>query len=255
MTIKQDGFYYDGQLTRYVNQFMAIFQGLQVQVGKWNNEDIRLVPVDVHYGHMDRVVASLMADNVQNKPLKLPTMSVYMSGLNIAMNRARGVGQQRRSAYVPVGGLVPDDIEVVHQRMPVPYNLSFDLNIFVSNTNQHFQIMEQILPLFDPSLTIQTSDAVFDWTRMTKVELKDIMLNTNFPIGTDKRIIQSKIVFEMQIEIDTPAEVRKDIIERIYLRIGSVTDRLDNEYTILEDLDAQGLQYELNASDENLPFN
>lgn len=237
MAIQSDGFYYNGQLVRYINQFMAIFQGLQVQIGKRNNQDEQLIPVDIHYGHMDKVVAAIMADNTQNKPIKLPTMSAYVSGLSLGMNRARGVGQERRTAYLPVGGLLPDDIKVIHQRMPVPYNLTMDLNIYASNTNQHFQIMEQILPLFDPTLNLQTSDALFDWTRLTQVELKDVMLDTNFPIGTDKRIIQSKITFEMPIEIDTPADVRHDFVERIFLRVGVLKDLPDDNYEIIAELD------------------
>jgi hypothetical protein len=235
---------------------MAIFQGLQVQIGKRTSTDEPLIPVDIHYAHMDRVVASIIADNTQNKPLKLPIMSAYMSGLSIAMQRARGVGQERRNTYVPVGGLIPDDIEVVHQRMPVPYNLIMDLNIYTSNTNQHFQILEQILPIFDPSINIQTSDSPFDWTRLTKVELKDVQLDTNYPIGTDRRIIQSKLSFEMPIELDTPADIRRDFVEKIFLRVGAVNTSFgaDNNYEIIAELDAQNIPYTLMQTDENLPF-
>lgn len=254
MAIQKEGFYYNGQLARYVNQFMAIFTGLQVLIGKRDDRDEKLVPVDVLYAHMDRVVASLLADNTQNKPLKLPIMSAYMSGMSISMNRARGVGIERRTTYTPVGGLVPDDMKVIHQRMPVPFTLTMDLHIYTSNTNQHFQILEQILPLFDPSLNIQTSDAPFDWTRLTQVELKDVSLDTNFPISTDRRIVQSKLSFEMPIEIDTPAEVRRDFVEQIYVRIGTVSQLADTNYEIIAELDAQDIPYELVATTDNLPF-
>ena len=234
---------------------MAIFQGIQVQVGKWNGEDERLIPVEIRYGHPDRVVASILADNTQNKPIKLPAMSLYVNGLELAMQRARGVGQERRNTYVPVGGLIPNDMTVVHQRMPVPYNLTVDLYIYASNTDQHFQMLEQILMLFDPSMTFQTSDAVFDWTRLTCLTLKDVGIESNFPIGTDRRIIQSKLTFELPIELSAPADVRKDFIEKIYLRIGAVNDVATTNYEIIADLDAQNIPYDLIATDANLPFN
>lgn len=255
MAIQKDGYYYNAQLARYINQFMAIFQGLQVQVGKWHDEEERLIPVDIKYAHPDRVVASILAENTQNKPIRLPTMSAYVSGFSIAMERARGVGVERRNTYVPVGGLVPNDMTVVHQRMPVPYNLSVDLNIYASNTNQHFQILEQILPLFDPALTFQTSDAPFDWTRLTHVVLKDVNIDSNYPIGLDKRIIQSKLSFEMPVELSTPAEVRRDFVEKIFMRIGTISSAATTNYEIIAELDAQDLPYELVATDENLPFN
>jgi hypothetical protein len=256
MAIRLDGYYYNSQVARYINQFMSIFQGLQVEIGKRNGESEKLIPVGIHYAHVDRMVASILADNTQNKPLRLPKMSTYMSGLNINMSRARGVGQERRNTYVPTGGLVPDDIQVVHQRMPVPYDLTLDLCIYASNTNQHLQILEQILSIFDPSIDIPTSDSPFDWARLTKVELKDVAMEPNFPIGTDKRIIQSKLTFEMPIELATPAEVRRDFIEKIYLRIGTVSNStpMSDSYDIIAELDGQGLPYELIATDSNLPF-
>lgn len=255
MAIQKDGFYYNGQIARYINQFMAVFTGLQVQIGKRNNQEERLIPVDIHYAHVDRVVASILADNTQNKPIKLPVMSAYMSGLTLAMNRARGVGQERRVTYTPVGGLVPDDMKVIHQRMPVPHNLTMDLNIYTSNTNQHFQILEQLLPLFDPSLNLQTSDAIFDWTRLTCIELKDVTLDTNFPIGTERRIVQSKLVFEMPIEISIPAQLRKDFVEKIYMRVGIANTMAEDNYEIIAELDGTGEPYELVATTDNLPFN
>lgn len=254
MAIRADGYYYNGQIVRYINQFMAIFQGLQVSVGKSQTEDVRLIPVEIRYGHPDRVVASILADNTQNKPIKLPAMSAYVNGVAIDLSRARGTGTERRSTYTPMGGLVPDDTKVIHQRMPMPYNLTMDLYIYASNSDQQFQMLEQILPLFEPQLLLQTGDAVFDWTRLSSVFLKDISVDSNFPIGTDRRIIQSKITFDMPIELATPAEVRRDFIERIYMRIGTVDNANVTNYEIIAELDAQNLPYELVATDANLPF-
>lgn len=254
MALRKDGYYYDAQIVRYINQFMAIFQGLQVQIGKWHDQDEKLIPVDVRYAHPDRVVASIMAENVQNKPVRLPAISAYVAGFELNMGRARGVGLERRNTYTPAGGLVPDDMTVIHQRMPIPYDLTMDLNIYTSNTDQQLQILEQILSLFDPSLTFQSTDSPFDWTRLTCVTLTDVQLDTNFPVGTDRRIIQGKLSFQMPVEISTPADVRRDFVEKVFLRIGtSGTDATDN-YEIIAALDAQDFEYELTATDENLPF-
>lgn len=255
MAIQTENYYYNNQLRSYILQFMAIFTGLQVMVGKnENNSEQRLISVPIHYAHPDRVVAALKANNTQNSPIRLPTQSAYVRGLNIAENRMKGTGTERRATYVPTGGLVPDDITVIHQRMPVPYDLTLDLSIYVSNTDQHFQIFEQILPLFDPQLQIQKNDAPFDWTRLTHVKLTDISMDTNFPIGIDRRIIQSTITFSMPIYIDTPADVRQDFIEKIFMRIGAIDYATTSSFDAIAQLDQQGAEYELVNSDENLPF-
>ena len=50
MSYKQDGYYYDKQITNYILQFMAIFSGLQVRVGKFGDQEESLIPVPIHYG-------------------------------------------------------------------------------------------------------------------------------------------------------------------------------------------------------------
>ena len=252
MGIKLDSYYYNQQLKNYILQFMAIFTDMQVMVGKSANNNERLIDVPIHYGHKDKVVAAIFADNNQNTPIRVPTMSAYLKDIQISEKRMKGIGTERRSTYVPVGGLIPDDIKVVHQRMPVPYDINMELAIYASNTDQFFQILEQILPLFDPQLMVQVSDAPFDWTKLTCVKLSSIALETNYPIGNDKRIIQCTIGFEMPIYIDTPADVRRDFVERVMLRIGTI-DYTSNA-DILSALDQLNVPYTTAQTDENLPF-
>jgi hypothetical protein len=255
MAFKRDGYYYDQQLRNYVLQFMAIFSGLQVQVGKWGTETEKLISVPIHYGHPDRVVAAIISENTQNKPIRLPVMSAFMRTLESAPDRRHGTGLERRNTYVPVGGLIPNDMQVIHQRMPIPYNLGLDLCIYVSNTDQHFQILEQVLPLFDPQLNIQTSDAPFDMTRLTCVELvSGPMLDTNDPIGIDNRIIRSTLTFTMPIWIDTPADVRRDFVERIYVRVGAVSAGAITSEEIVAELDGDGIPYQLIQDAGDLPI-
>lgn len=254
MPIQPTSYYYNNQLRKYVLQFCAIFSGLQVMVGKSATQDERLISVPIHYSTTDRVVAAIKAQNTQNTPLRLPVMAVWNNGLNLDMSRAKGTGGERRNTYTPLGGLVPDDMKVIHQRMPVPYMMDMELGIYCSNTDQECQILEQILPLFDPTLTIQTSDAPFDWTRLTHVELKNVNNETNFPVAGERRIIQKTIQFQIPIWLDIPADVRKDFIEKIFLRIGAVSTGSLTSEEIIAELDGQGLVYELvqDASDLNI---
>lgn len=252
MAFQRNGYWYDQQITRWTLQFMAIFQGLQVQVGKWNAESEQLISVPIHFGPPDKVVAALIANNTQNQPLRLPIMAAQIATLNIAKDRMHGTGVQRREAYVPVGGLIPNDIKVIYQRMPVPFDMDMKLGICVSNTDQHLQIIEQILPLFDPQLQIQSSDAPFDLTRLTSVELiTGPAFEQNSLLTTDTRIIQSVMTFKMPIWINIPAEIRQDFIEKIYVRIGAVgTAASTNEEIVLE-LDQQGIPYVLTQDGSN----
>lgn len=237
-------FFYDRQLKSYVLQFMAIFADMYVQFGKSETADERLVRVPIVYGSQDRVVAAIVSENTQNKPIRLPAMSAYMTGLTMSPELRKGVGMERRKTNLPTGGIFPDDIDVVHQRQPVPYKATFDLTLWASNTDQHFQILEQILMLFDPTLQIQTSDDVFDWTQITTVELNDIRYEENNPPGVDRRIIQTTLSFTCNVYISAPADVRKDFIKHVLVRVGVVSNMNQSNYDIIAELDQLGFEYQ-----------
>ena len=255
MAIQRNGYYYDQQIRNYTLQFMAIFSGLQVQVGKWNSEEEKLISVPVRYGDPDRVVAAILSNNTQNSPIRLPVMSAYMKGLQIAPDRMHGVGVERRNSYVPTGGLLPDDIEVVYQRNPVPYVMDMELSIMTSNTDQMWQIIEQLMVLFDPQLTVQTSDSLFDMSRLTSVTLTGGPAYENpYPSVQEKRYVKAVMNFEMPIYLSIPADIKKNYVERIYMRIGAVSTGANSSEEIVSELDGQGIPYELILSDADLPI-
>lgn len=77
-------FNYDGQIRRYVTQFMRIFIGFKYRTGGTNQED-RHVPVT--YGDMTRQVASIIKDNSENKMSTVPRFGCYITGLEMDRDR------------------------------------------------------------------------------------------------------------------------------------------------------------------------
>lgn len=220
---KFGGFFYDQQLKRYALQFNAIFAGLQVSVGKSGNKESRLIPVPIIYGSMDRVAAAMVTGHTQNKHIRLPMMSSNITGFGVANDRMKGTGTISREVFVPLGGMLPEDARVIRKRMAVPYDLSFDLHIYASNKDQQFQMLEQLLVLFDPILQIQTSDAHFDATKIATVELLDIMTEENYPPGVDSRSIITTLRFKVDAYLTIPATVKSDVVNRIYARVSAVS--------------------------------
>ena len=216
------GYYYDNQLKKYLLQFNAIFQDMQVSVGKNEIKEERLIPVPIVVGSMDRVAAAAATGHTQNKHIRLPMMSSNMSSFEIARDRFKGVGIESRDVYVPLGGSLPDDAQVVRQRMAIPYRLTVDLHVYTSNKDQQFQIMEQIMMLFDPSLQIQTSDAHLDPGRITTVELISISSEDNFPPGTESRNSMITFTFTVDAYIQVPATVKQDYVKKVIARVSAV---------------------------------
>jgi hypothetical protein len=107
--------------------------------------------------------------------------------------------------------------------MPVPYKLTIKLDIWTSNTNQKFQLFEQISTLFNPALEIQSTDNFIDWTSLSVVELESTVWSSRtIPMGTENPIDIMTMTFTLPIWISPPAKVKKlGVVERI---VASVFD-------------------------------
>jgi hypothetical protein len=222
-------FWYDAQLRSYLLQFVAIFQGLQVQTGKGECNEAQFMTVPCVIGNKDRVVAALHAGNTDNRVFSLPTMSVYMTGLQLSPERRKVQAYVDQRVTMRTGGVFPDDLTVVKRVMPVPYNMTLELSIYASNTQQMHQILEQILVLFNPDIQIQKNDAPFDWTKITKVELTDISNEENYPSSQDKRMIVWTLSFEMPIYLSVPMGVKDDLVRKVVIQIASLGTMVVNE--------------------------
>jgi hypothetical protein len=227
-------FWFDGQLRTYLTQFITIFQGLQVQTGKGECGEQQYITVPCVVGNKDRVVAALFAGNTQNRVFSLPTMSVYLSAISPAPERRKVQAFVDQRVTLKTGGAFPEDLTVVKRAMPVPYNTTVELSIWASNTQQMHQILEQILVLFNPDIQIQKSDAPYDWTKLTKVELTDISNEENYPSATSQRAIVWTLTFEMPIFLSVPMGVKDDLVRRIIIQIA------DSSTMVINEVDADG---------------
>jgi hypothetical protein len=166
--------------------------------------------------------------------MTLPVMSTFLLQIDLAPERRKGVGLTERRTVMPAGGVYPTDLKVMERYMPIPYDLTFELAIYASNQDQMFQILEQILIIFDPTLQIQTNDSPYDWTRQTNVELMSIQQEENYPIGTEKRMIVWTLNFRMESWISPPMDIRENLVQKIVMRFG------DLEGFSLDEYDASG---------------
>jgi len=227
-------YYYNKQLKKFIVGFANVFSGMQVYGGLDGAGQPVFINVPVRYGSGDRVAGAIAAGNTQNKQHTLPMLACYMTGLELAPDRMHGVNQVDRRTFLEQGGIFPDDVKAIQRVMPIPYNMQMELALYASNTDQAFQIIEQILILFDYDMQLQFNDAPFDWTKIAKIFLRAITNEENYPVGTDRRVIQWTFQFELPIWLSPPIEVRNDLVQSIKLRIG------DLDTLTLDEIDANG---------------
>ena len=218
-------FFYDGQIRRYVTQFMRIFIGFKYKTG---DGTLRHIPVT--YGDLTRQVAAIIAENSENKMQTVPKVACYISGLELDTSRLADASfvsklQIRERAFEDFYPADHPDVRLrgtpiyenyqgggytVERLMPTPFKLSMKAELWTSNTDQKLQILEQILMLFNPSLEIQTTDNYIDWTSISVVDLKTINFSSRtIPQGADTNIDIATMEFTIPIYITPPAKVKK----------------------------------------------
>lgn len=221
-------YYYQAQIRKYMIQFMAIFSGMQVSVGKNRfNEEPKLMRVPIIHGTKDRVVAAILTSNSPNIPTKLPVMVANVMSVQIAQDRMKGQGTTLTNVDFPRGGVFPDDLKTVTKLMPIPYYFGVELNLLSSNLQQKYEMLEQILLLFRPDLWFQTSDDRNDWTAINAVQLNNLNLEDNYPPGSEARILSTTLEFQFVAYISAPAIIRDNVIQKIQVRIQNLDQLKD----------------------------
>lgn len=217
-------FYYDEQIKRTLLQFCAIFIGMKVKVGANAKRGESYISVPIMIGSADRVAAAIATGNTQNNHIRLPVMSVNVDALVLARDRFKGLNTTQRGIDVPYGGDPRLDAKTVYSKMAIPYDINIDLKVRTSNKEQQFQIFEQIAMLFNPTMQIQSSDAVFDPGKIVAVELLDVVIDDNYPSSTESRICEMTFKFKIDGYMQYPAEVVDNVVQHVIARITAISD-------------------------------
>lgn len=142
--------YFYHQLTRkYVILFGNMFNNITVmRKNKTTGAEIERFKVPIVYAPKEKYFSRLRADPDLNRPIQvvLPRMSFELVGFQYDSGRKQN-SMIRNTVANTASNLAA-------QYMGVPYNLSFDLQIYARNVDDGTHIVEQILPYFAPGYTI-----------------------------------------------------------------------------------------------------
>ena len=236
-------FWYDQQIRRYLLQFVRIFNGFQVQSGQKDaggtaSQVYRTVPM--RYADMSRMVAHVLRGNTENALNSTPFMTCHVANLNVARERrhdpklisAQQIQERKYDSLNDQYTAELGNTYTVERYMPVPYDLTINVDVWCSNTEQKLQLLEQVLTLFNPTVEIQSNTNPLDWTNITVVELIDIQWSSrSVPQGVDSQLDIATLIFQVPIWINPPAKVKKQsIIHSIINRIHLDDNLTDLEY-------------------------
>ena len=229
-------FFYDGQIRRYLLQVIRIFSDLKYEekVGGGTRQE----RIPVMYGDPSRMVASLLRNNSDNTIMPSPMMSVWIKDI------AYDVARRKDPSFVGIQNIIerehsagggygsdPGNMYTLERFMPVPYNLTLQLDLWTTSTTTKLQIMEQVLTWFNDRLQLQQNDNMYDWSSIFEVIMKDTQWSSrSIPVGTTSERDVASLTFEVPIWLNPPAKLKsKKWIEEIVTNIHDVSEMEDIE--------------------------
>jgi hypothetical protein len=151
-------YFYNEILRRTVIAFGTLFNNISIKHTNSSDQVVSVVKVPLAYGPTQKFLARLNQSPDLNKPtsLTLPRMSFEFTGLTYDPSR-KVTTTQTFIVKDPTDGS-----ETKKAYMPVPYNMQFELSIMTKLNDDALQIVEQILPYFQPSynLTVELVEEI-----------------------------------------------------------------------------------------------
>ncbi len=220
--------FYDGQVRKFLTQFIRILSNFSVETGRGKDGQVNLRAVPVVYGDPTRQVANIIRNNSENALQYAPRIAAYVRELNYDRERMQNPyhieKQHLKERDVDSDGNYTNQLGAgytVEKVMPSPFRLEVSADIWTTNTDQKLQIMEQILYLFNPDFEIQKTDNYLDWTSLSYVELTGVTFSSRtIPVGADSEIDVATLTFSMPIWLSPPVKVKKlGVIQKIIMSI------------------------------------
>ena len=141
-------YYYHEIIRRTIISFGTLFNNIQIKHDDDKGNDVSLIKVPIAYVPVQKFLARLdeKPDLRKKVAITLPRMSFEMTSIQYDPERKVSSVQTFQANRSGVGP--------VKVYMPAPYNIGIQLSIITKYQDDMLQIIEQILPFFQPNFNL-----------------------------------------------------------------------------------------------------
>jgi len=206
-------YFYNESMRKMTIAFGQIFNNIQIKRKDSNGTVIQTIRVPLAYAPKEKFLVRLdQQPSLEEREfsITLPRMSFEISG--IAYDSSRKLTRIQKYKTVKTG----IDGEVLNYNYtPVPYNISYTLNVFTATAESGLQIIEQILPFFQPDYTV-TVNAIpeLNIKRDVPIILNDVNYEDSYTGDfSQRRAVIYTLGFTAKTYLFGPASTQKVIKE------------------------------------------
>jgi hypothetical protein len=141
---------YNEIIRKTIIAFGTLFNEVYIKHEENDGTDYSFIKVPIAYGPIQKFLARIeqKPDLRKRVAMTLPRMSFEMTSLKYDNSRKVSAMQTFKAIKTT------DKTEQIKVFMPVPYNIGFQLSIMTKLNDDMLQIVEQILPAFQPNFTL-----------------------------------------------------------------------------------------------------
>ena len=224
--------FYHKQIRNTVIAFGTIFNNVNIKRTDSSGNPLQTLRVPLSYSPKEKFLARLDAQqdltgDDSSVAITLPRMSFEVTGYSY--DGGRKLNKNQKITKVTTNA---DTTKMHSQYMPVPYNVNFSLGVYVANSDDGLQIIEQILPYFQPDYTVTMIE---DRTMDTKRDIPFILNNVDYEdsytgtLTSSRRIIYI-LTFTAKIYLYGPISTNsiiKTVSADLYSDTGSNAPRVE----------------------------
>ena len=216
-------YFYNEILRRTIISFGTLFNSISIKQSG-GETDASIIRVPLAYGPTQKFLARLTQSPDLSKAtsLSLPRMSFEFTGLTY--DPSRKVTSTQKIVVQNPDSSTPDEKKVY---MPVPYNMQFELAVMTKLNDDALQIVEQILPYFQPSynLSVNLVGAINE-KRDIPVILENITMQDDYEGDFEsRRVLLYTLRFTAKTYLFGPVtDASKDIITKSTVNYLTGTD-------------------------------
>jgi hypothetical protein len=169
--------FYHESIRKVIVSFGTMFNNINLVRKDNSGSIIQSMKVPLAYGPREKFLVRLNEDADLTKQVAITLPRIGFEIQNLEYDSARKLNRVQR--FKKVKGAQAKQLDA--QYMPVPYNLSIELYVMAKQSDDALQIVEQILPYFQPDYTLTINDNVsMDSKRDVPIVLNSISYEDNY---------------------------------------------------------------------------
>mgnify|MGYP003322071799 CR=1 FL=1 len=205
-------YFYNESLRKTIIAFGALFNGIYITRKNSAGTDVQSLKVPLAYGPKQKFMIRLDADpNLDQKvAITLPRIGFEIAGFDYDPSRKLNrIIKKKKVSNTEDKKLK----QMSTQYSPVPYNLNFELFVMTKNSDDGIQIVEQILPFFQPEYTVTIKEVPeMDVIRDVPIVLNSIGYEDTYTGSfTERRAIIYTFSFVAKAYVYGPVTTSKPI--------------------------------------------